>query len=44
MKEIIWTDLVRNAEVLQKEKGDRSVLKKKRELTLLVKSCVGTAF
>jgi len=46
MDGIIWTDIVRSARVLQKIKGERNVLQKtkKRKVTLLVKSCMGTAF
>jgi len=40
MEGIIRTDLVRNAEVLQKVKGEREMLYKKRNLTLLVLSCM----
>ena len=32
MEGIIWTDLVRNAEVLQKVKRERNILQKKRKL------------
>jgi hypothetical protein len=31
MERIIWTDLVRNAEVLQKVKGDRNVVQKAKK-------------
>jgi hypothetical protein len=45
MDGIIWTGFVRNAEVLQKVRGDRNVLQKARKnLNLLVKPCMGTAF
>ena len=45
MEEIIWTDLVGNVEVLHKVKETELLYKKRRiKLTLLVKSCMGTAF
>jgi len=43
MERIIWTDLVRNGEELQKAR-EGEMFYKKRKLTLFVKSCVGTAF
>jgi len=46
MEKICWTDLVRNAEVLQrvKEKGISYVQEKEGRLTGLVRFCLGTAF
>jgi hypothetical protein len=46
VEEIIWTDHVRNAEVLQEVEGYRNVLQKikKGKLTLLFNSCMGAGF
>ena len=45
MEGIIWTDRVRNAEVLQKVKGDRNVVQKtKRKANSTGQIFRGTAF
>ena len=46
IEKIHGTDLMRNAEVLQRVKRERNILQtiKKKEVTGLVTSCVGTTF
>jgi hypothetical protein len=45
MEKIIWTDRVKNADVLHRVKEERNILHtvKERRLTGLVTSCIGTA-
>ena len=45
-EKISWNDCVRNEEVLHRDREDRSIVHtiKRRQLTGLVISCVGTAF
>jgi hypothetical protein len=46
MDKIIWTDLLRNEEVLQNVQEERNTLKQEIEGRLIgfVTSCIGTAF
>jgi hypothetical protein len=46
MENIIWTDLVRNEEVLHRFKEDRNILHavKEERLTGLITFCVGNVF
>jgi hypothetical protein len=43
-EKISWTDRVRNEEVLHRMKEERNIVHTIKRLTVLVTSCVGTAF